>query len=197
MNKSTETGLQDLLFNGAVACLLIFIIYAIKANGYAVISSLSSSGDTGRYQATASLPLETEKVEGLMISYRKVHIQGLSEHLIDQVQGGAGWEWQTNGEIEESVELVDNGLILSASFVNHPNSLKLVLSVGSSVKHNLSVYVIEGARIVEGRTGSEIGKCQLSLGGQSLSDLVVTFQLIPDFESAGVCNEEIIRLSHD
>jgi len=197
MNKSTETGLQDLLFNGAVACLLLFIIYAIKANGYAVISSLSSDGDTGKYQATASLPIETEKVEGEMISYRKVHIKGLTEQQANQVLRGVGWEWQTSGEIEESVELVDNGIILSVSFVNHPSLLKLVISLGSSVKHNLSVYVIEGAGIMEERTGSENGRCQLSLGGQSLSGLEVTFRLIPDFESEGVCDEQIIMLSHE
>ena len=70
MNKSTEIGLQDLLFNGAIACLLLFIIFAIKANGFAVISALS-----GDY---SSLPIKSEAID----KSRKVLIEGVDGFTI-------------------------------------------------------------------------------------------------------------------
>ena len=165
MNKSAEIGLQDLLFNGAISCLLLFIIFAIKANGYAVISSLAGVGDQGKYQSNTSLPINNEVLQGEMISYRKVHVQGLGLGYRENLLNKNGWTWVTDGKIRQSIEFVGNDVVFIASYITHPSNLKLKLSIPSPVPYNVSAFVTEGESAIQGRLDSAAGTCSISMGG--------------------------------
>ena len=196
MNKSTEIGLQDLLFNGAIACLLLFIIFAIKANGFAVISALSGNNDLGKYQSNSSLPIKGDALDGKMISYRKVLIKGLGSAYHKSLLNQEVWKWEiTNGEIEESIEFIGDDVVLIASFTNHPSKLKLNLSINSPKKHIIKVSFIEGANKIESRMGNNEGTCSINKGSYRLSNINISFLLDSDFQSDGICNDNIVKVN--
>lgn len=195
MNKSTETGLQDLLFNGAVGCLLLFIIYAIKANGFSVIQSIADNGVTGEYQANASLPIDSEKLNGEMISYRKVYIDGLTETQQQQMLNGDYWAWEGKDIQDRSVQPFKNGVVLSVSFTKHPKPLRLNLSLASASRHNLNFILIEGEELMGERVNKQPGGCRLKKGGQYINNLEIEFNLLPDYRIGDTCRDELIKLN--
>ena len=196
MNKSTEIGLQDLLFNGAIACLLLFIIFAIKANGFAVISALSGNNNLGEFQSNSSLPIKSEAIDGEMISYRKVLIEGVDASLHNTFLNGQFWQWNvSNGKIEESIQLIDNNVVLIASFTNHPEKLSLQLNANFSQQCKVKVFFIEGANQLEGRMNANKGTCSINKGKYSLRDLKINFSLDDDFQTQGVCSSNIVKIN--
>jgi hypothetical protein len=63
--NNDETGLQDLLFNGAIACFLLFIVIGINLTGFSLYSSANGE-QVADYSSKFSLPIKTEHLKGKM-----------------------------------------------------------------------------------------------------------------------------------
>ncbi|WP_339607174.1 hypothetical protein [uncultured Roseivirga sp.] len=81
-DNNEDIGYHDLLFNSAVACILLFIIFSVKVGGSAAASSVGSASGT---MSSAYSIIPSEKT-GEMITLRMVSISGLSNATIKEMK---------------------------------------------------------------------------------------------------------------
>ncbi|MEM9680843.1 MAG: hypothetical protein AAF901_11015 [Bacteroidota bacterium] len=145
---------------------MLFIIFAIRTNGQAVISHLGVDGQSGKFQSTASMPLPTEELEGKMISYRRIILKELPPELRNTMLMGQGWEWKDADGLSSFVEEVENDIILSIAFTQHPANLALELNLRNTSLYQVFVEIIEGSAKIGARMSDDTfnGACHFNTG---------------------------------
>jgi hypothetical protein len=83
-SKNQDIGLQDLLFNSAVACILLFIIFSIKIGGDSILQLYNNANKGGKFTGTVSLPVPNAKVKGKMQTIRMVELGDLGQDILNK-----------------------------------------------------------------------------------------------------------------
>lgn len=85
-DNKLDTGFQDLLFNGAIACILLFIIIGIRQQGRSVVAQ-QAENNFGEFTDKYSLPIPVEDVDsGQMQTVRIVELSGFSKKKFVEIE---------------------------------------------------------------------------------------------------------------
>lgn len=164
-DNNEDIGYHDLLFNSAVACILLFIIFSVKVGGSAAASSVGNASGT-MSNAYSIVPSE---MTGEMITLRMVSISGLSNTTIEEMKekllnDGSLVFWEAQMEpFEDSsiptkqVYFKDGTAIFSIALakLNSPN-VQFTLNPGVISLSNGPVKV--KGMVIEGASSLELGR---------------------------------------
>ena len=81
--ENEDIGLQDLLFNAAVGCILLFIIFSIQIGGDTILKLHSTANKGGYYSGTSSLPIPSKLLKGKMKTVRIVELSNLDSEIVE------------------------------------------------------------------------------------------------------------------
>lgn len=106
--SNEDIGYHDLLFNSAVACILLFIIFSVKVGANAVTSSIGSSDGA----LSSSYSIIPSELLGEMISVRMVKISGISDSTQTIVKNwfldnrdSSAWQFKSENVVNSNIPL--------------------------------------------------------------------------------------------
>ncbi|QHI36414.1 hypothetical protein IMCC3317_17770 [Kordia antarctica] len=135
MNESAKIGFQDLLFNSAVACILLFIIFSLKVGGKSLANSdVDEIGINSSAGNDINLPIPSEKIKGKMTSIKIVEIAELSTKELNNYKekfrkNNQGFEWTNiDDKKDQRVIFFKNKIQFLGYHINDQNNIEFKLT---------------------------------------------------------------------
>lgn len=138
--NNEDIGYHDLLFNSAVACILLFIIFSVKVGAHSTVAAIGSR--SGAMSSSYSV-VPSEKV-GEMITLRMVKITGLSETTLSLLKS----QFQAGTDIGQwggyDAQPVPDSPIPTEQMYIEGNSIIFSLALGTLSEPNITFSITPG-----------------------------------------------------